>query len=64
MQAAEQKAARQAGREPGSAEHEARMKKASEQADHGGVFWIDFESIFKYFHNVFLNWNPGLFSCR
>lgn len=29
-----------------------------------GVFWIDFASIFQYFRNVFMNWNPALFSYR
>ena len=29
-----------------------------------GVFWIDFASIFQYFRNVFMNWNPGLFRFR
>lgn len=29
-----------------------------------GVFWIDFASIFQYFRNVFMNWNPALFSFR
>lgn len=29
-----------------------------------GTFWMDFNSIFHYFENMYLNWNPGLFSHR
>lgn len=29
-----------------------------------GTFWMDFNSIFQYFENMYLNWNPGLFSHR
>ncbi|CAM9123398.1 unnamed protein product [Ectocarpus sp. 12 AP-2014] len=29
-----------------------------------GVFWVDFASIFQYFKNVFMNWNPSVFSFR
>lgn len=29
-----------------------------------GTFWIDFNSVFQYFENMYLNWNPGLFSHR
>lgn len=29
-----------------------------------GVFWVDFASIFQYFKNVFMNWNPRVFSFR
>lgn len=64
---ADSKAARQSGASAGGAavvDHVAVRRKAAEQADNGGVFWIDFDSIFKYFTNMFLNWNPGLFSCR
>eukprot|EP00752_Nemacystus_decipiens_P002304 g2180.t1 len=34
------------------------------QLKDNGVFWIDFASIFQYFRNVFMNWNPSLFSFR
>lgn len=34
------------------------------QLKDNGVFWIDFASIFQYFRNVFMNWNPCLFSFR
>lgn len=34
------------------------------QLKDNGVFWIDFASIFQYFRNVFMNWNPALFSYR
>ena len=29
-----------------------------------GTFWIDFASIFQYFENLYISWNPGLFSYR
>jgi calpain-7 len=29
-----------------------------------GSFWINFNHIFQYFESLYLNWNPGLFSCR
>ncbi|OAP63911.1 hypothetical protein AYL99_03138 [Fonsecaea erecta] len=29
-----------------------------------GTFWVDFNSVFQYFENMYLNWNPGLFSHR
>ncbi|KIW92283.1 uncharacterized protein Z519_07267 [Cladophialophora bantiana CBS 173.52] len=29
-----------------------------------GTFWMDFNSVFQYFENMYLNWNPGLFSHR
>ncbi|OQU94004.1 Calpain large subunit, domain-containing protein isoform 1 [Cladophialophora immunda] len=29
-----------------------------------GTFWMDFNSVFQYFENMYLNWNPGLFSYR
>ena len=34
------------------------------QLKDNGVFWIDFASIVQYFRNVFMNWNPALFSHR
>ncbi|KAJ9615333.1 cysteine protease [Cladophialophora chaetospira] len=29
-----------------------------------GTFWMDFNSVFQYFENMYLNWNPGLFAHR
>jgi calpain-7 len=29
-----------------------------------GTFWMDLGSIFQHFENLYLNWNPGLFSHR
>ncbi|CAG8543257.1 14186_t:CDS:10 [Ambispora leptoticha] len=29
-----------------------------------GVFWIDFDSVCKYFDSIHMNWNPELFSWR
>lgn len=29
-----------------------------------GTFWMDFDGIFQYFENLYLNWNPGLFTHR
>jgi len=29
-----------------------------------GTFWMDFNSVFQYFENMYINWNPGLFSHR
>ncbi len=29
-----------------------------------GTFWMDFNSMFQYFENMYINWNPGLFSHR
>ncbi|KAK4936311.1 cysteine protease [Elasticomyces elasticus] len=29
-----------------------------------GTFWIDFNHMFQYFENMYINWNPGLFSHR
>ncbi|KIW65062.1 hypothetical protein PV04_07348 [Phialophora macrospora] len=40
---------------PGVDEHNAMMP---------GTFWMDFNSVFQYFENMYLNWNPGLFSHR
>ncbi|CAN0517548.1 unnamed protein product, partial [Scytosiphon promiscuus] len=37
---------------------------ATAQLKDNGVFWIDFASIVQYFRNVFMNWNPALFSHR
>ena len=34
------------------------------QAMMPGTFWMDFNSVFQYFENLYLNWNPGLFSHR
>ncbi|CAM9283760.1 unnamed protein product, partial [Scytosiphon promiscuus] len=34
------------------------------QLKDNGVFWIDFASIFQYFRNVYMNWNPNIFSFR
>ncbi|CAM9298974.1 unnamed protein product, partial [Hapterophycus canaliculatus] len=34
------------------------------QLKDNGVFWIDFASIFLYFRNVYMNWNPNIFSFR
>lgn len=29
-----------------------------------GVFWICWEDVLEYFHNIHLSWNPSLFACR
>lgn len=29
-----------------------------------GTFWMDLGSVFQHFENLYLNWNPGLFSHR
>ncbi|KIX01865.1 uncharacterized protein Z518_09592 [Rhinocladiella mackenziei CBS 650.93] len=29
-----------------------------------GTFWMDFNSVFQYFENMYINWNPGLFTHR
>ena len=29
-----------------------------------GTFWIPLNDIFQSFESIYLNWNPGLFSCR
>lgn len=32
-----------------------------ESAEDDGMFWIDFDSVKKYFESLYLNWNPELF---
>lgn len=29
-----------------------------------GTFWMDFNNVFQYFENMYISWNPGLFSHR
>lgn len=29
-----------------------------------GTFWMDFNSVFQHYENLYINWNPGLFSHR
>jgi calpain-7 len=29
-----------------------------------GTFWMDFNSVFQHYENLYVNWNPGLFSHR
>jgi calpain-7 len=29
-----------------------------------GTFWMSFDIVFQHFENLYLNWNPGLFSIR
>ncbi|KAL8708228.1 MAG: hypothetical protein Q9220_006898 [cf. Caloplaca sp. 1 TL-2023] len=29
-----------------------------------GTFWMSLRDVFQHFHSLYLNWNPGLFSCR
>jgi calpain-7 len=29
-----------------------------------GTFWMDFRSVFQHFENIYINWNPSLFSHR
>lgn len=29
-----------------------------------GTFWMDFNNVLQYFENMYINWNPGLFSHR
>ena len=44
---------------------EANLAEASnEQALAPGTFWIPLNDIFQSFESIYLNWNPGLFSCR
>lgn len=44
------------------------MEQLSIEADDGtlapGTFWMDLSSVFQHFENLYLNWNPGLFSYR
>ena len=29
-----------------------------------GTFWMDFRSVFQHFENIYINWNPSIFSHR
>lgn len=29
-----------------------------------GTFWMDLDNVLQHFESIYLNWNPGLFSCR
>ena len=29
-----------------------------------GTFWMDFNAVFQYFENIYVNWNPSLFTFR
>lgn len=29
-----------------------------------GTFWMEFNSVFQFFENMYINWNPGLFNQR
>lgn len=29
-----------------------------------GTFWMNLDDVFQNFESIYLNWNPGLFSCR
>lgn len=29
-----------------------------------GTFWMDFNSVFQHYENLYINWNPGLFNYR
>jgi calpain-7 len=42
------------------ATEETEMEKVDGQQD-DGLFWIDFESVKKYFESLYMNWNPELF---
>ena len=29
-----------------------------------GIFWIDYDSMLKFYRSIYFNWNPGLFASR
>ena len=29
-----------------------------------GIFWIDYDSMLKFYRSIYFNWNPDLFACR
>eukprot|EP00753_Platysulcus_tardus_P006453 PLAT14223.1.p1 GENE.PLAT14223.1~~PLAT14223.1.p1 ORF type:complete len:818 (-),score=298.18 PLAT14223.1:803-3256(-) len=38
-----------------------RFDQAKAQRSDNGVFWIDYDSLLRFFPGIFLSWNPGLF---
>lgn len=59
-----------AGRYSNDEQDERAARQPFESSLHGpsslepGIFWMDLDNIFQHFESIYLNWNPGLFSCR
>jgi calpain-7 len=47
-----------------SAENLASQEQDGSTAMLPGTFWMDFNSVFQHFENLYVNWNPGLFDNR
>ncbi|KAI1618007.1 calpain-7 [Exophiala viscosa] len=53
-----------ARRRPNRHDQEESDEKSSDDKMMPGTFWIDFNHVFQYFENMYINWNPGLFLHR
>ncbi|KIX92146.1 uncharacterized protein Z520_12139 [Fonsecaea multimorphosa CBS 102226] len=53
-----------ARRRPNRSDEESSASTPENEEMMPGTFWMDFNSVFQYFENMYLNWNPGLFSYR